>query len=613
MLEAARQAKMRRLMTTSPEQTYRSRIRECDAKLKRQKPIELALIAAKLFIIACGIFFMYLVAAASQDIYILLLGASILVFAVPAVVHEVFIRKRNFIQLIRTLNEMEIQALNYAYPDFANGQNFVDLDHPYSSDLDIFGPRSVFHFINRTATVFGSENLAHWLQNPPPDPVPEVPKSRQQAVQELSTRIELRQRILALGCQSQVSLPKPNAFPLLMQEPNLVMSNSLLIGAIHLFPLITLGAAGLMLAGLHWGFPLGLLILQSLFNRRTRKRIHRIHILASQNARIFRAYAQIIREIENAPFQSPLLNEMHDMLQAQDQPASRHIRALSRIAGFFEIRRSEILHPVLNGILLWDLHCVLRLERWKDSYAEKARGWLQVLGEFETLASFANLRFNFTDWVFPEIQAKPGIYQAECLGHFLIPPQERVCNDVRSEREGSIQVITGPNMAGKSTFLKTLGVNMVLGLAGAPICARSCRMSYFRLYTSMKVSDSLDKQMSLFYAELQRLKKILERIVSGEPVFYLLDEMLKGTNAMDRQAGALALLRQLVGYHSSGVVATHDIELTKLDDAFPEKIRNFHFDGYVEGDQLRFDYKLKPGKCESFNALVLMRKIGINI
>ncbi len=604
---------MRKSMSHSPEQTYGSRIRDCDAKLKRQKPIELALIAAKLFIIACGIFFMYLVAAASRDIYILLLGASILVFAVPAIVHEIFIRKRNFILLIRTLNEMEIQALEYAYPDYGNGQNFVDLDHPYCSDLDIFGPKSVFHFINRTATVFGSENLAHWLQNPPPDPVPEVLKSRQRAVQELSTRIELRHRILALGRQFQATLPKPNAFPLLMQEPNLVIGNPKLIGAIHLLPLVTLGAAGLVLAGLHWGFPLGLLILQSLFNRRTRKQIHRIHILTSHNARVFRAYAQIIREIENSPFQSPLLKEMHGTLQAQDKPASRHIRTLSLIAGFFEVRRSEILHPVLNGILLWDLHCVLRLERWKTSYAEKAQGWLQVLGEFESLSSFANLRFNFSDWVFPEIQTTPGIYQAKCLGHFLIPPHERVSNDVRSEREGSIQVITGPNMAGKSTFLKTLGVNMVLGLAGAPICASSCRMSCFRLYTSMKVSDSLDKQMSLFYAELQRLKKILEQIISGEPVFYLLDEMLKGTNAMDRQAGALALLRQLVGYRATGIVATHDIELTKLDEAFPEKIRNFHFDGYVEGDQLRFDYKLKSGKCESFNALVLMRKIGIDI
>jgi DNA mismatch repair ATPase MutS len=168
-------------------------------------------------------------------------------------------------------------------------------------------------------------------------------------------------------------------------------------------------------------------------------------------------------------------------------------------------------------------------------------------------------------------------------------------------------------MAGKSTFLKTLGVNLVLGLAGAPVCARSCRLSPFKLYTSMKVSDSLDKHLSLFYAELQRLKKILDVILRGEDVFYLLDEMLKGTNALDRQAGALALMRQLVGFKASGVVATHDLELTRLEEEIPEKIRNFHFDGYVEGDQLRFDYILKPGKCESFNALALMRKIGIKL
>ena len=600
-------------MTTSPEQTYRSRIRDCENRLKRQKPIEAALIAAKLFIIACGIFFMYKVAAVSQDVYILLLGTAILLFAVPAVIHEFFIRKRNFIQLIQSLNEMEIHALDYVYPDYGHGQSFVDLDHPFSSDLDIFGPKGLFHFINRTATIFGSENLADWLRNQPPDPAPDVLHYRQQAVQELSGRVELRQHILALGRQIKTSLPKPDAFPLLMKEPNLVMGKPLLIGVIHLLPLVTLAAAGLLFAGLHWGVPLGLLVLQSLFNRRTRKQIHRIHVLTSHNARVFHAYAQIIREIENARLQSPLLKSMHKALQAQEKPASRHIQTLSRIAGFFEIRRSEILHPVVNVILLWDLHCVWHLERWKARYAEKALGWLHSLGEFESLSSFANLRFNYADWVFPEIQSKPGLFHAECLGHFLIPPHERVCNDVQSEGRGSIQVITGPNMAGKSTFLKTIGVNMVLGLAGAPVCARSCRMSAYRLYTNMKVSDSLDKHLSLFYAELQRLKTILEQIVSGEPVFYLLDEMLKGTNALDRQAGALALLRQLVGYQASGVVATHDLELTKLDAAFPEKIRNFHFDGYVDGDQLRFDYKLKPGMCESFNALVLMRKIGIDI
>jgi DNA mismatch repair ATPase MutS len=181
------------------------------------------------------------------------------------------------------------------------------------------------------------------------------------------------------------------------------------------------------------------------------------------------------------------------------------------------------------------------------------------------------------------------------------------------EGTGKISIVTGPNMAGKSTFLKTLGVNMVLAMAGAPVCADSCRLSPFSLHTSMKVSDSLNQQISLFYAELLRLKKILEAMAGEEPVFYLLDEMLKGTNALDRQAGAMALLRQMTAKNACGVVATHDLELTRLEEEFRGDIQNLHFDGYVEDDKLRFDYRLKPGRCESFNALTLMRKIGIDV
>jgi len=596
-----------------PEDTYRSRIRDCDLRLKRQRPIETVLIAAKLTIIACGIFFLYKIAADADETYILLLGAAILLFAVPAIIHEHFIRKRHFILLVRSLNEMEIQALEHRFVDYADGSVYVDPEHPFSSDLDLFGPRSVFHFLNRTTTAFGSDCLSGWLGDHPGQDTRGLLQARQEAVGELSDMIELRHCVQAFGRQIKESLQRQNAFPQLMAEPHMVFKNKALTLAIHLLPVCTLTAAGMIFAGLHWGIPLGMLVIQSFLNRRTRKRIHRIHLFTSHNARVFKAYSLIIRQIENARVRSPLLQEMQARLQAGGRPASRHIRTLSSLASFFELRRSEILHPVLNSLLLWDLHCMLRLERWKSRYAEKAPEWLRVLGEFEALSSFANLRFNFRDWAFPEIPPEGGIFRAEALGHFLIPPAERVCNDFLAEGRGTILVVTGPNMAGKSTFLKTLGVNLVLGLAGAPVCARSCRLSPFKLYTSMKVSDSLDKHLSLFYAELQRLKKILDVILRGEDVFYLLDEMLKGTNALDRQAGALALMRQLVGFKASGVVATHDLELTRLEEEIPEKIRNFHFDGYVEGDQLRFDYILKPGKCESFNALALMRRIGIKI
>ena len=213
----------------------------------------------------------------------------------------------------------------------------------------------------------------------------------------------------------------------------------------------------------------------------------------------------------------------------------------------------------------------------------------------------------------PEISSADFVFKATNLGHLLIPDDQRVNNDIEMDGKGKIWVITGPNMSGKSTLLKTVGVNMVLALSGAPVCAETCVLSPIKLYTNLKVSDSLDKNLSLFYAELQRLKMVIDGVAEHGKVFFLVDEMLKGTNALDRQAGAIALLKQLAASETNGFVATHDLELTKLEKDFPEKITNFHFDGYIEGDKLLFDYKLKRGKCESFNALILMRKMGIDV
>jgi hypothetical protein len=592
---------------------YRNRVQECTARLNRLKQVETALIAAKLAVAACAAFLLYQVAATSQERYLYLLAAAAVLFVFPAVIHEHYIRRRKFLNILWALNETEIRALSYEFPDFDDGRSYANPDHPFSADLDIFGPRGVFHYINRTTTNFGTECLADWMQAHPGGEIPSVCKARQEAVSELSGKIDLRQRVQAHGRQIKESLKKPNAFPQLMAEPNLLLKRRMMIWAIHLLPMLTLTTAGLAFYGLHWGLPLGLLLVHAAINRRNRKVTHRIAVLTAQNARVFKAYARIIREIEAAQFENPCLRSIQDRLHTNDKPASRHIRRISNLAALFELRRSEILHPVFNTLFLWDLHCVLRLERWKSRYLEAATEWLKILGEFESLSSFANLAFNHRDWSFPEIDATGSLFKAESMGHFLIPPDERVCNDFQAEGAGTILIVTGPNMAGKSTFLKTIGVNLVLGLAGAPVCARRCRFSPFKLYTSMKVSDSLDKHLSLFYAELQRLKMILDVIVEGERVFFLLDEVLKGTNALDRQAGAVALLRQLVGYGALGAVATHDLELTKLEKEIPSKIKNAHFDGIVEGDRLLFDYRLQPGKCTSFNALALMRKIGIDI
>jgi DNA mismatch repair ATPase MutS len=287
-----------------------------------------------------------------------------------------------------------------------------------------------------------------------------------------------------------------------------------------------------------------------------------------------------------------------------------------------------MLHPLLNNTVFWDLHCMYKIEKWRKETAAQVKDWFDVIGEFEALSGFACLKFNNPDWVMPEVSADDGSFRLEAiaLGHPLIPREERVCNDILfgGAGMGSMAIITGPNMAGKSTFLRTVGVNIITALAGAPVCAAGFKISPVKLFTSMQTSDSLDKHLSLFYAELQRLKMVIDGIMGKEPVFFLIDEMLKGTNALDRQKGAIALLKQLMRSRANGVTATHDLQLTKLDnpdewekagDVFPHGIQvaNYHFDGYIEDDRLLFDYKLKQGICDSFNALVLMKKMGIDL
>jgi DNA mismatch repair ATPase MutS len=344
----------------------------------------------------------------------------------------------------------------------------------------------------------------------------------------------------------------------------------------------------------------------------TGKRVASLYRSTSRHFKILRTYGKILREIEKENFRSPRLTSLQRELWAGESAASLAIKKLAVLLEWLDARSSEFMHSVLNNLLLWDLQCVYRLEKWKRKYAARTGLWLEVMGEMEVLSSLANLAFNHPDWAFPQIRADGFCFKASSLGHPLIAGQERVANDFFLEGQGSLFIITGPNMAGKSTFLRTLGVNSVLAFAGAPVCASAMEVSFFELITSMKSSDSLDKHLSLFYAELQRLKLVLDSLQSGPPVFFLIDEMLKGTNALDRHKGSVALIKQFLRSKATGIVATHDLDLAYLEKEFPQ-VKNFHFDSQIQGEALYFDFKLKPGICESFNALILMKKIGIEI
>lgn len=614
-----------------PGRFYKDTIESIDLLLHHFKKKHTAFGIVKLTLIAVAVLGILKVFSSSPQVSVGIFTAAVLVFIAVAMFHETLLRKIRYQNTLKTINLNELDFLHHNFPTGSNdGSQFKDPDHLYVSDLDLFSTKGVFHYINRAVSAIGRRQLAEWLKAPAH--VDEIRK-RQAAVTELAQKPRLRQDVAAHGFLMDDSAQKLDALYKLLEEPFLLLDHKLWRFLMTALPTLTLGAFGFLFLKPIFAVPLSFFVVQFIINAVFFKRFSHLYSATTKSHKILRAYSQIIGEIEKNDFTSPKLLDLKNRLSNNtgDQTASRSIRRFSSLLEWFDARLG-MFHFVFNNIFMWDFHCVYRLEKWRKQNAAKVPQWFGVIGEFEALSSFGSVYFNNPDWVMPEVDEQSFRLEGEELGHPLIPPAERVCNDMRVNKErengqlqnGNLMVVTGPNMAGKSTFLRTVGVNIVIALAGGPVCAKRFLLSRIKLFSSMQSSDSLDKHLSLFYAELQRLKMVLDGLKRNEPVFFLIDEMLKGTNALDRQKGAVAMLKQLMRSRANGISATHDLKLTTLEDPeewkkagdeFPEDVHvsNYHFDGYVEEDKLLFDYKLKPGVCQSFNALVLMRKMGIDI
>ena len=322
---------------------------------------------------------------------------------------------------------------------------------------------------------------------------------------------------------------------------------------------------------------------------------------------------QLMQWIEAKEFHSPYLRSIQSKLVIDNSKASERINHLKTILNRFDLLLNPIGNLFLNSFLLWGARQMMDLNKWRNNNRSTLHAWFESIAEFETVNSLANLHFNFPSWVFPEISDQYFTLHATGAGHPLIPSQKRVDNDFILSGIGKVTIITGSNMAGKSTFLRTLGCNIVLAQMGAPVCASGFVFTPVQLFSSMRISDNLAEDTSTFYAELKKLKTIIEHVRKHEKMLILLDEILRGTNSLDRHTGSEALLTQLIREQAVAIAATHDVELAGMANEFPTSINNYHFDVQVEGEELYFDYKLKEGVCQSLNASILMKKIGIEI
>jgi len=498
-----------------------------------------------------------------------------------------------------------------------DGSQFRDSEHPYTDDLDLFGPGSLFLRLSVAHTYLGQARLADWLSRPA---AAQELEARQATVASLSSDLEFRQRfeVLALGTFGRAGAGSKDAAkdpePLLRWAegtPELARRKALVLVA-RLLPVVT--AAVLLGSLLHhlpaWSVAVALGA-QGLVLFLARPPVSRVLAAVGEAEGMLTQLGPLLGLIEDSVLHHPERASLVRLLG--DQKATLALSSLSRILGWFDLRHQGLVYPFVDLALLWDVHCTLALEGWQVRHGRYLRDWFGTVAEVEALSSFAGFAYDESDTCFAEILDQDGTLSVLGLGHPLIPSDRRVRNDVDSLTSGHALLVTGSNMSGKSTFLRSLGLAVVLGLAGAPVCARRLRLSRLRVATSMRVRDSLAEGISSFYAELLRLKAVLEAARNQPTVLFLLDELLHGTNSVERQAGARWLIGELLEARALGALSTHDQGLCDVEGELAERLELCHFRESVEDSRMKFDFRLRPGPVSGGNALQLMRELGLAV
>jgi MutS domain V/MutS domain III len=622
---------MRKNIKMTPTETFQSR-KETFQNLAEQfqkRYNQWAIFRGILFLITLLIsYVVYNFLSGDYVIPVVIIGITIFLSSVKKHLKIRYLRDKN--RALVALNEDEIKRLDNVFTRTETGEQFAEPNHFYTSDLDIFGKQSLFKLLNRTHTYTGANTLANWLKYPANKSEIE---NRQQAIEELSVKIDFRQELEASAFLIEEVAEPTHKLILWCQSPENEEIKKPIFQYGKYLPYLTVP---LILA---WsfevvpiGYPLVLLVIHGIIGKQIYATVSNALDQTLRLTGTLKAYANLSEQIVNQDF----THEKLLILQAQISEASPAIRALEDILNKLGNRANPIFMFVVGIPTLWDVQYFIKLENWKRQYQGNLPKWLDVIAEFETLNSFAGLHFANPDFVKPTISEGSISLKTNGLGHPMIRKIKRVNNDIELEGEGQTIIITGSNMSGKSTFQRTVAVNIALALAGSVVCAEAFACSCMQVFTSMRTQDSLEEDTSSFYAELKRLKSLLLAVNSNQlsvnsnqlsvpmasvhwdaqsrplPIFYFLDEILKGTNSKDRHEGAKALILQLHRTTASGFISTHDVE---LGDEFENQgfVKNYSFSSEVVNNDLVFDYTLRAGVCHSFNASMLMRGIGIKI
>ena len=593
---------------------YEKRKESYSKLLQKQKKAERNISNLRLVVFIAGVFaaiFTYITRNYIISAVILTVAAVLFIYLV--IYHERLVNRMKYTTLLLNVNDSSLKRLKGEWSTFADtGEDFVEDNHSYTGDLDIFGHNSLFQWINVAKTFIGREKLRDLLSGVMGNS--NDVRERQGAVDELATMLNWRQRFSAEGMATSEKIHDPAELIAWGREGSKIYRKPWVIAVFRVCPVITvlLVTAGFMMNVIPLYIPSTALLIQfGLISYKVRERYRMFGVFESYNDDL-RVYYKMLKLLEKRDFKSTLLTEIKNNIRnIAGVEAFRQVDRLSSIVDSISNRRN-LFYFIFNALTLWDFQSIIALERWKEESGHLLKGWFDALGKIEALASLAVIRFDNPDWAIPAIcDGTEAVLEAKGLGHPLLAGN-RVHNDLTVDEKVKVILITGSNMSGKSTLLRTAGINLVLAYAGAPVCAKAFGASIMGVCTCMRIKDNLEESISSFYAELLRIKKIISEAESEKRVFFLLDEIFKGTNSQDRHIGARVLINKLSYTNSIGLVSTHDLELCDLEQK-NDKIANYHFQEYYEDGEINFDYKLRLGPSTTRNALHLMRLAGIEV
>lgn len=550
-------------------------------------------------------------------------------FVVAAVRHQVLLRRRNDAELMHQVNTRALQRYDGNWQHFPmKGEGYGTPEHPYGHDLDLFGQGSLFQMLNVTTTWFGQQTFSQWLLQ---RATPEELKERQGLVADLKERLDLRQYIEREGLRIEADPREadPESFLAWVEAPNEILDKQWLWGLALIVPPWVVVSMSIWMwkvlppwfAGIEnpakfapysawwWLIPWFVVVgMFFLFTSVCQKNFSRVIF----HERAFSLYRSLFEKIDLEEAKGQPFEAIQQSLRKQGWAPHEAMKRLQFLIDLAEVRQSPIVHLPFNLLVMWDIHCLFAMERWKKRVGPVVREWFKEVGRIEALSCLAGLAYDNPDYTFPAF-ADEGelIFEAKDLGHPLLPREGRVTNDFSLDADAPLALITGSNMSGKSTMLRAIGLNAVLAYTGSVVCAESLRLSMLQVGTSMRISDSLEQGVSYFMAELQRINRIVSLREGEVPLLYLLDEILHGTNTRERRIAAMGIIQLLQEAQSIGCVTTHDLELAEECKALGERVQFMYFTDLIEEQSMTFDYHLREGICPTTNALRLLQIVGI--